>query len=379
VLAGLVRLLSRRLLNRIGVVPSLTSVESEVVAIYSAACVSVTALLIVATKSWHAALSMDHAHGVQKVHTEPTPRVGGLAIFVGLLCGTLQLMPSTSGEILLSLVLSGLPALLIGLAEDLTKRVPVLHRLVATMACGAVGWWLTGYSLTRLDVPIIDGALQVVLVSVLFTSFAIGGVANSINIIDGFNGLAAMTSTFALLGLGLIARHVGDDSLCGAAVLLAACAVGFLVINWPLGKIFLGDGGAYFLGFAIAWMAVMLVQRNSEVSAFSALVICAHPVNEVLFSVYRRWQAKAHPGEPDHMHLHSLVNKYLSSTRLSSVPPLLRNSMTGCLVAFFTLVAVVVALSTYRSTSMSVVAYLTMSTMYVATYLWFQVANKDDD
>jgi UDP-N-acetylmuramyl pentapeptide phosphotransferase/UDP-N-acetylglucosamine-1-phosphate transferase len=357
----------------------LIGAKSGAAAIYSAVCVSAVALLIVTTKSWHAVLSMDHAHGVQKVHTEPTPRVGGLAIFVGLLCGTLQLLPSPVGEILLSLLLAGLPALLVGLAEDLTKRVPVLHRLVATMACGVLGWWLTGYSLTRLDVPIIDGALQVAFVSVLFTSFAIGGVANSINIIDGFNGLAAMTSTFALLGLGLIAGLVGDDGLSASAVLLAACVVGFLVINWPLGKIFLGDGGAYFLGFAIAWMAVMLVQRNSGVSAFSALVICAHPVNEVLFSIYRRWQAKAHPGDPDHLHLHSLVNKCLANTRLRSIPHLLRNSMTGFLVALFTLVAVVVALMTYHSTSMSILAYLTMSTIYIATYLWVQGAQVNDD
>jgi UDP-N-acetylmuramyl pentapeptide phosphotransferase/UDP-N-acetylglucosamine-1-phosphate transferase len=345
----------------------------------SALCAFLTAAVLVSTKAWHAKLSMDDVQGIQKVHTEPTPRVGGLALMTGALCGAWLLLPSSAGEILLFLLFAGMPALLIGLAEDLTKRVPIVHRLLATMACGAVGWWLTGYSLTRLDIPVIDGALQTALVSVLFTSFAIGGVANSINIIDGFNGLAAMTSTFAFLGLGLIAWAVGDQGLVSTSVVLAACVAGFLALNWPFGKIFLGDGGAYFLGFSIAWTSVMLVQRNSEVSAFSALVICAHPVNEVLFSVYRRWQAKAHPGEPDHMHLHSLVNKYLASTRLSSISPLLRNSMTGCFVALFTLVAVVVALTTFRSTSMSMVAYLSMSTMYVATYLWFQAANKDDD
>lgn len=142
-----------------------------------------------------------------------------------------------------------------------------------------MGWWLTGYSLTRLDIPQVDEGLRLVLVSVLFTSFAIGGVANAINIIGGFNGLAALTSMFALVGLGSIAGIVGDVGLFTAALLLAACVLGFFVLNWPLGMIFLGDGGAYFLGFGIAWIAVMLVQRNSGVSAFSALLICAHPIN----------------------------------------------------------------------------------------------------
>lgn len=350
----------------------------DAAAISSAACVFFSALLIVVTKGWHAALSMDHAHGVQKVHTEPTPRVGGLAILMGVIVGVWQLLPSEAGGILASFLLAGLPALLIGLVEDLTKRVPVLHRLIATMACGVAGWWLTGYSLTRLDIPLVDEALQVVLVSVLFTSFAIGGVANAINIVDGFNGLAALTSMFALVGLGSIAGIVGDVGLSAAALLLAACVLGFFVVNWPLGKIFLGDGGAYFLGFGIAWIAVMLVQRNSGVSAFSALVICAHPVNEVLFSVYRRWQANVHPGQPDHKHLHSLAGGYLASTRLSSCSPLLRNSLTGGMVSLLTLVAVVLSIMTFHSTRLSLIAYSIMSALYISTYFWLQGANDND-
>lgn len=124
--------------------------------------------------------------------------------------------------------------------------------------------------------------------SVVLTAFAVGGVANSINIIDGFNGLASTASTLAFIGYALLAWQVGDAELVGVALVLAACVWGFFWVNWPLGKIFLGDGGSYFVGFSLAWVAVMLIERNPSVSAFAALLVCAHPVIEVLFSIFRR-------------------------------------------------------------------------------------------
>jgi UDP-N-acetylmuramyl pentapeptide phosphotransferase/UDP-N-acetylglucosamine-1-phosphate transferase len=336
--------------------------------------------IIALTKRWHAKLTSDTFGGVQNVHTETTPRVGGVAIYLGLALGGGQLMQSASGEIIFALQLACLPALMIGLAEDLTKRIPVPLRLMATMTCGVVGWWLTGYSLSGLDIPVIDDIMQNAFVSVLFTSFAIAGVANSINIIDGFNGLAGLTSIFGLLGLGLIAGFVGDLELSTAAVTIAASVVGFLFINWPLGKLFMGDGGAYFLGFSIAWIAVMLVERNSSVSPFSALLICSHPVNEVLFSIYRRWQAKAHPGLPDHKHLHSLAGSYIERRSLSSSSKLLKNSLTGGVISLFTLVAVLMSMITFDSTVLSQIAYLVMSVVYIVTYYWLKKdAKKNGD
>ena len=156
------------------------------------------------------------------------------------------------------------------------------------MTSGLLAWWITDYSLTRVDIWGVDWLLGFTLVSALFTAFAVGGVSNSINIIDGFNSLAGMTSTLACIGYGLIAWQLGDTQLAKVALVLAACVFGFFWVNWPFGKIFLGDGGSYFIGFSLAWVAVMLIERDPSVSAFAALVVCVHPVTEVLFSIYRR-------------------------------------------------------------------------------------------
>jgi UDP-N-acetylmuramyl pentapeptide phosphotransferase/UDP-N-acetylglucosamine-1-phosphate transferase len=210
--------------------------------------------------------------------------------------------------------------------------------------------------------------MKITLVSVLFTAFAVGGVANSINIIDGFNGLASLASGLAFVGYALIAWQVGDTALAQVSMVIAACVWGFFWVNWPLGKIFLGDGGAYFVGFALAWLAVLLIERNPGVSAFAALVICAHPVTEVLLSIYRRKVRKTHPGMPDKLHFHSLVKRRYVSRWFRHLPRTLRNSITGALIGLMTLTAVVLANFTYASALMSAAIYVALALGYVAIY-----------
>ena len=324
-------------------------------------------ILLVLTKRWHGVFSMDHTDGVQKFHTVPTPRIGGIPIVLGLTVAWAQL-PVAVQELVTPILLAGLPAFIFGLAEDVTKRVGVLQRLLATMASGALAWWITDYSLSRVDVWGVDWLMKFTLVSVVFTAFAVGGVANAINIIDGFNGLASTASSLALLGYAIIAQQVGDTSLSAVCLVLAACVWGFFCVNWPWGKIFLGDGGSYFVGFALAWVAVLLLERNPSVSAFAALLVCMHPVVEVVFSIYRRRIKRANPGHPDRLHFHSLVKQRYVRRWLSTWPSAVRNSVTGLLVGLMTLLAVVVANLTYQSVVWSAVGFVGLGLLYVAIY-----------
>ncbi len=324
-------------------------------------------ILLVLTKPWHGDLSMDANEGIQKFHSMPTPRIGGLAIVAALCVAWLN--ASTELKSLIGIyLLAGLPAFIFGLAEDITKKVSVLHRLLATMSSGLLAWWITDYSLTRVDVWGFDYLLSFTIVSVLFTSFAVGGVANSINIIDGFNGLASTTSTLAFASFALIAFQVGDTQLAAISLVLAACVWGFFWVNWPYGKIFLGDGGSYFVGFSLAWVAVMLIERNPEVSAFAALLICVHPVTEVLFSVYRRKMKELHPGHPDRMHFHSLIRRRYVRRWFSGVSSDGRNSITGLLVGMLTLTAGILANFTYQSVWISLISLLVLMMGYVSIY-----------
>ncbi len=324
-------------------------------------------LLLLATLRWHGHLSLDSSTGVQRNHSQTTPRVGGVAVLAGVLAGwTLTLEASQS--LLGSLMLAGVPAFVFGLAEDLTKKVSVRSRLLATMACGVLGYVLTGHSITAVNIPGIDWLLGAPLLSVAFTAFAVAGVANAVNIIDGMNGLASGTILINLCIFALISHALGDAALVQTCVVLGAGVLGFMLINWPLGKIFLGDAGAYFLGFSVAWLAVLLLARHPEVSAWAPLLICGFPILEVLFSIRRRWRRHQAIGAPDRLHLHSLVNRRLVRRLLPKGSRLARNSATGALMWGAGLLPATIALYFFTDTSALVLGLVLCSFAYSAVY-----------
>lgn len=324
-------------------------------------------VLVVLTTRWHGFLSLDESAGVQKVHAHPTPRVGGLPMVLGLIAAV-WVGPDDLRDKISPWLVAGIPAFAFGLAEDLTKRVSVTQRLLATMASGVLAWALTGYALTGVNVWGLDWLLQFTVVSVLFTAFAVGGVANAINITDGLNGLASSMVFWALLGVAALAATLGDTVLASTCLLLAACVLGFFVVNWPFGKLFLGDGGSYFLGFALAWACVLLVERHDNVSAFAAMLFCIHPVVEVFYSVYRRKVRHQNPGHPDRLHFHSLVKRRIMQRLMPHSSKTLRNSMGGLLVGGLSLLPAVLVQFVYSSTMASMAAVLALALGYVWMY-----------
>jgi UDP-N-acetylmuramyl pentapeptide phosphotransferase/UDP-N-acetylglucosamine-1-phosphate transferase len=282
------------------------------------------ALVLSAHKHGH--LTMDHPGAVQKFHLDPTPRVGGVAIYIAMVLAWFLAPGEGERELLATLLVAGMPALLIGLVEDVTKRVSVVTRLLVTMASGALAVWMTGVGITRLDLPFADAVLSAWPIAMLFTAFAVGGVANAINIIDGFHGLASGTLVISLLALSAIAFAVGDLPLAAVAVLVAAAVAGFWLVNFPWGKLFLGDGGAYFSGFALAWLTVELLARNETVSPWASVLLCGYPTIEVVYSIIRRRKVRQSPGAADRHHLHSLVATRWVQPRLAHLHPNLRNA-----------------------------------------------------
>lgn len=313
-----------------------------------AAAVSFLACLaIVATQRWHGRFTHDATAGIQKFHRAPTPRVGGIAIALGYVA-VWPALPADLRPMWLLIGVAALPAFAAGLAEDVTRRVGVRRRLLATMGAGVLFALLTGHTMHQVDLPGVDVLLGVWVIAVLFTGFAMGGVANAINIIDGFNGLAAgalliMLATFAYVGV-----RVGDALVVALAVIYAALVLGFFAVNFPHGKIFLGDGGAYGCGFLLAGLGVLLPMRNPEVSAWGAILICAYPVIETLASMRRKARRDGHSvGQPDRVHFHMLAHRRYAR-RLVRPPGLahLRNPATSVVtwaMPLFTAALVVVA------------------------------------
>jgi UDP-N-acetylmuramyl pentapeptide phosphotransferase/UDP-N-acetylglucosamine-1-phosphate transferase len=282
----------------------------EAVAI-SFVAAALAGLLLVLTRALHQRYTLDPISDFRrKIHTASAPRIGGLALVAGFLAGAFALEPE-SRDAAIALALCGLPALLGGLGEDFTRKSSSTLRLTLTFTAAAIAFFVLDAGITDLHLPGSSWILSFAVSSLLFTMFAVGGLAHGINIVDGLNGLAGFTSLLILSAIAGIANHVGDTAIAQIAILVATSVAGFLVWNFPRGALFLGDGGSYFLGFLIAELAVLLVHRNSDVSPWFALTVLAYPVCETLFSSFRRRMRGRGAMEADGLHLHTLVYKRL--------------------------------------------------------------------
>jgi UDP-N-acetylmuramyl pentapeptide phosphotransferase/UDP-N-acetylglucosamine-1-phosphate transferase len=283
-------------------------------------------------------------------------RAGGIGVAAGILASLLlRLLDDTAvawfGIFLLG---SATPVFLAGLTEDFTQRVGIILRLVAAIISTLLAGALLNAWISRVDVLWLDSALTIPLVSIAFTCLAVVGVTNAFNIIDGFNGLAAGVANLVLLGIAYVAFKVGDVYIVAAALTAIGAISGFMILNFPRGLIYLGDGGAYLVGFWIAELSVLLVARNPQVSAWFPALLCSYPIFETLFTVYRRLIIRrTHPGLPDVAHLHHLIYKRLIRWAVGTNLPSRRNqrnSLTSTYLWIITSVGVVPAVVFWRST-----------------------------
>jgi len=351
-------------------IQSLSNLNSTAFAATLASLLS--ALFLVFTKRWHAKLSADQSYGIQKVHQGQTPRIGGVCLIVGFLTASLVIVSNSSGQnnqILFSVLLACLPALIFGLIEDITKKVSTRVRLLATMCSGVIAWALTGYALFRVDVPVVDSILAFTPIAVLFTAFAVGGVANAINMIDGFNGLASGTIIICIGSLGIMAWQVNDYPVFMLCIIIAAVTFGFLLVNFPYGKLFLGDGGAYTLGFMLAWVAVILSCRHPEaISPWAPLLACSYPILEAVMSMARRFARCKALDLPDRTHLHSLIYRRVIPRYFKFKSRTLRNSAVSPLLWLFAMLPATLAVWLKGSTIYCVAAFVATAFIYAVIY-----------
>lgn len=285
-------------------------------------CSLIASLLIIRYQNVHKHITGDTVlSGPQKFHLSSVPRIGGLSIYIALCLASVVrfIQEPISGSLLLLITACGSIAFLVGFAEDISKRVGIIARLLGTAISGGVASCLLDAWISHISLWGIDALLAIPAISVLFTCIAIAGLSNAYNIIDGFNGLASMVGIITLLAIASVAFRVGDIGILIAALMMVGAIGGFFVWNYPRGLIFLGDGGAYLIGFWIGVLSILIVARNEQVSPWFALLVNAYPIFETLFSIWRR---KVHqgknPGMPDGAHFHTLIYRRIMRWALAS-------------------------------------------------------------
>jgi UDP-N-acetylmuramyl pentapeptide phosphotransferase/UDP-N-acetylglucosamine-1-phosphate transferase len=275
------------------------------------------ALLLVLTRRWHGRLSGDFENsGVQKHHRGSPPRIGGLALLAGLVVGDAWLsssaaaVPAEAARMLELLLWCAAPVVLAGLAEDLTKRVRARWRLLGGVVGAVLAMALLDAIIPSVGIAGLDALFHWLPLAVLLTLLMVTGFVNAMNIVDGLNGLAGGLALIMLAATGFAAWEANDQVIVQLCLVLAASVAGFLMLNFPRGLIFLGDGGAYLLGFLLGQLWILLLVRNpGEVSPWYVIAVAFHPTMETVYSILRRKlrRARRPATAPDTLHLHSLL------------------------------------------------------------------------
>lgn len=236
----------------------------------------------------------------RKVHCQPMPRLGGLAVYLGFAVTVLITQPLTLP--LAGLLLGASLIVLLGVWDDVRGLSPWVKLAGQLLAAGSLIPF--GIHVEFLTNP-LGGIIYLGVLGVPLTVFWVVAVTNAVNLIDGLDGLAAGTALIASLTLAAVAFTLGNTAVVAVTLILAGAILGFLRYNFHPARVFLGDTGSMFLGFALGALAVMGLSKGATaLSVLIPIVILGIPLTDTAFAVWRRFRNRKPIFGPDRGHLH---------------------------------------------------------------------------
>ena len=304
---------------------------------------------------------------VQASHTFDVPRLGGLAIFAGFMTAMLA-KDSAMQEILL--LGSGLIVFLVGIWEDISGNVSPQRRLLASMVAAAAALFMSGSMITRVDLPVFDPLLVTVpAIAVGMTILLSAAYTHAFNLIDGMNGLSAVVGISSSLAFSWAAYQHGQPSISMTMMLLAAAICGFAILNWPKGRIFLGDGGAYFIGHVLFWSAVLLATAEPGISIAAIILILFWPIAELTTTILRRLLNGTPLGKPDRLHFHQIVRRGIEISTGGRRNRSFANAMTTVFLVPAILVPTILGAALAGDRTLATLALLGCILVYACNYI----------
>lgn len=290
----------------------------DIVSLFSSFFVTTASLFVLKPVANRVGL-MDHPGG-RKTHDNPTPLIGGIGIYLGVVFISLfnPVVLAEYGDLLaISLIV-----LVLGAIDDY-KHMPVGIRMGGQAAAASLMYFAADNQLTSFGNLFGFGEINLGMLSYPITVFATVGVINAINMSDGMDGLSGGMVTIALAFLGIIAWQTGHDTLLIFVAILLSALLAFLALNFRLpwrkpALVYLGDSGSTFLGFVLAWLMIESTQGEDQMMLpVMALWFLAVPLMDTISLLIKRPLQKKSPFHPgrDHLH-HILLNLNFSMKRV---------------------------------------------------------------
>ncbi len=284
----------------------------------------------------------------QNFHTNDTPRAGGIGIFAGIF---FILIFPFGVKILISSILAFISGIFEDFHNSLSPKLRLLLQTIAAVFVIIFANAIVTYFGLSVKLPYILGFI----ISLL----GIVGMMNAINIIDGFNGLASGIVLLILSSFLYVSSNIGDGDIFKISAIAIGSILGFFVLNFPKGRIFLGDGGAYLLGFLIAVIGIFLAGNYESVSPWYIITLFIYPIWEVTFSIIRKKIWNQSPLEPDRYHLHMLVYRQFTKN----------NPLTGLVVNIVYSPFIVFATMHYAESLTNILISLLFISLYTLIYI----------
>lgn len=261
-------------------------------------------------------IGLDYATETRKRHQVPIPRIGGIPLMVATsfaLVLILTQLPEHSSN-WFPILVGSVAMYALGLRDDL-KPLGARIKLLGQIATACTVYWL-GLSIDRFSYPGASGSIELGFWSLPVTVFWLIAVPNIVNLIDGFDGLAAGLGLCMSVTLGIVGLHAEQVAVASYAFTMAGALLGFLVFNFPPARIYLGDGGAYLIGFTIAALSLTSSNKGSVAAVlFVTLVALGVPILDTTFALLRR-ALRGYPlFHADDEHFHHKLQRFGFSKR----------------------------------------------------------------
>lgn len=330
-----------------------------------------TSLLIVASASSLAlAGGSDQFDAVQASHTRPTPRLGGVAIFASLFFYSLLLAPDDQ-PLSEGLVIACASLFFVGLLEDLRYDISPVLRLSSAILASAVAMMVFDVWITRADVPLLDEVMPYAAIGIPITLVAVTGLTHAFNLVDGVNGLAGIVALAAIAGLYLISDRADLHSVSHFCLILGASILGYLIFNFPKAKLFLGDAGAYSIGFIIGWMLIVTLALSDDVSPWALLLMVFWPVADTSLAIWRRSTLKKSAMKPDRLHVHQMVMRSLEIFVLGRNRRNMSNPLATVILAPFVMIPVAAGVVFWNKPMAAFFSFVILMAFFFASYIAF--------
>ena len=323
-------------------------------------------LLFILAMSWSKNKRFSDYQGIQKIHENQISRLGGLCLLVALFIAFLFHPFMIERSMIMGLFLTFTPILVITFFEDIHMHLSPYYRMLMMVLATLLLLFTTLKTLPELSMPAIGSVLNLPYILPIFYTLFLVALMNGMNFIDGVNGLLSVTVISAFFGLGLMAFIVNDTDFLTMVIFFTLPWLIFLLFNYPLGKIFAGDVGAYWSGWVLGALCIDFFAKHQELLTWSVLLIVFYPLMEVTFSVFRKIIQKKSPFHPDANHLHLKI--FFFFNKILAAQPRRANNLVMPFLTFFWLIPPLLAVLFYQNLIMTLLSLGMLIIIYIVFY-----------